>query len=107
VRIVGEFDDGGLMKTFGASGVGLFPAPLTVREEIERRYGVEMVGVMAGVTERYYAISTERRATDPQVVKILASADRLLADPARSARVAPAAPSTTKAASAQPRKRGR
>lgn len=80
VRIVGEFDDGGLMKTFGASGVGAFPAPLTIRTEIEQLYGVELVGVLDGMTERYYAISTERRATDPQVVKLLALADRLLTD---------------------------
>lgn len=79
-RIVGEFDDGGLMKTFGASGIGCFPAPLTVRSEIERLYGVELVGVMEGVTERYYAISTERRATDPQVVRLLALADELLSE---------------------------
>ncbi|KFN45246.1 LysR family transcriptional regulator [Arenimonas metalli] len=80
VRIVGEFDDGGLMKTFGASGIGAFPAPLTVRIEIERLYGVELVGVLEGVTERYYAISTERRATDPQVVRLLALADNLLSE---------------------------
>ena len=79
-RIVGEFDDGGLMKTFGASGIGAFPAPLTVRSEIERLYGVELVGVLEGVTERYYAISTERRATDPQVVRLLALADELLSE---------------------------
>lgn len=80
VRIVGEFDDGGLMKTFGASGIGAFPAPLTVRSEIERLYGVELVGVLEGVTERYYAMSTERRATDPQVVRLLALADELLSE---------------------------
>lgn len=106
VRIVGEFDDGGLMKTFGASGVGLFPAPLTMREEIEKRYGVELVGVMDGVTERYYAISTERRATDPQVVKILASADRLLADSGRATRPAQAAAPAAKAGTRQPSKPG-
>ena len=82
VRIVGEFDDGGLMKTFGASGIGAFPAPLTVRGEIERLYGVELIGVMEGVTERYYAISTERRATDPQVVRLLALADEMLSESA-------------------------
>lgn len=82
VRIVGEFDDGGLMKTFGASGIGAFPAPLTVRGEIERLYGVELIGVMEGVTERYYAISTERRATDPQVVRLLALAEELLSESA-------------------------
>ena len=79
VRVVGEFDDGGLMKTFGASGAGAFPAPMAVREEIERLYGVELVGLMDGLTERYYAISTERRATDPQVLQVLALGDRLFA----------------------------
>jgi len=80
VRIVGEFDDGGLMKTFGASGAGAFPAPVAVRSEIERQYGVEFVGDVEGPTERYYAISTERRATDPQVLKILALASDMLSD---------------------------
>lgn len=80
VRVVGEFDDGGLMKTFGASGAGAFPAPMAVRAEIEHLYGVELVGPMEGLTERYYAISTERRATDPQVLKILALAENLLSD---------------------------
>ncbi len=80
VRIVGEFDDGGLMKTFGASGAGAFPAPVAVRSEIERQYGVEFVADVEGPTERYYAISTERRATDPQVLKILALASDMLSD---------------------------
>lgn len=78
-HIVGEFDDGGLMKTFGASGAGAFPAPMAVRKEIERLYGVRLVGLLDGVNERYYAISTERRATDPEVVKILALGGSLLA----------------------------
>ncbi len=89
VRVVGEFDDGGLMKTFGASGAGAFPAPLAVRAEIERLYGVELVGRLDGLAERYYAISTERRATDPQVLKILALAQDLLSDSERKL-VAPA-----------------
>lgn len=80
VRVVGEFDDGGLMKTFGASGAGVFPAPVAVRHEIERLYGVECVGQLDGVTERYYAISTERRATDPEVREILALAGSALAE---------------------------
>jgi LysR family transcriptional activator of nhaA len=100
VRIVGEFDDGGLMKTFGASGIGAFPAPLTLRSEIERLYGVELVGVLEGVTERYYAISTERRATDPQVVRLLALADELLSE-------APAPVPTCRTAKAGPRKTSR
>jgi LysR family transcriptional activator of nhaA len=103
VRVVGEFDDGGLMKTFGASGVGAFPAPLTVRDEIERLYGVELVGVLEGVTERYYAISTERRATDPQVVKLLALADSLLSEPTRTSKGNP--PITARAAAKSARRK--
>ncbi len=87
VRVVGEFDDGGLMKTFGASGAGAFPAPLAVREEIERLYGVELVGPLEGLSERYYAISTERRATDPRVVKILQLAEGLLSAKTSQARI--------------------
>jgi LysR family transcriptional activator of nhaA len=83
-RVVGEFDDGGLMKTFGASGAGAFAAPLAVREEIERLYDVELVGVLEGLSERYYALSTERRATDPQVVRILQRAEDFLTDPHRT-----------------------
>lgn len=79
VRVVGEFDDGGLMKTFGAYGAGAFPAPMAVREEVERIYGVEQVGVMEGLTERYYAISTERRATDPHVLRVLSLGGAILA----------------------------
>lgn len=78
VRIVGEFDDGGLMKTFGAAGAGAFPAPLAMRGEIERLHGAEFVGHLDGLSERYYAISTERRATDPQVLRILALAGDIL-----------------------------
>lgn len=80
-RVVGEFDDGDLMKTFGATGAGAFAAPMAVRDEIQRLYDVELVGLLDGLTERYYAISTERRATDPQVVKILALAENILSDP--------------------------
>jgi LysR family transcriptional activator of nhaA len=78
VRVVGEFDDGGLMKAFGASGAGAFAAPLAVRAEIERLYGVALVAPLEAVKERYYAISTERRATDPQVLKVLALAEAVL-----------------------------
>ncbi len=84
VRVVGEFDDGGLMKAFGGQGVGAFPAPLAVRGEVERLYGVEMVGELDGLTERYYAISTERRATDPQVVDVLAQGGHVLSDLSRT-----------------------
>lgn len=102
VRVVGEFDDGGLMKTFGASGAGAFPAPVAVREEIERRYGVQLVGALEGLSERYYAISTERRATDPHVVKILALAEGVLSDAPSRARAIKPSNAKAKRRSSQP-----
>ena len=84
------------MKTFGASGAGAFPAPLAVRPEIERLYGVELVDIMEGLSERYYAISTERRATDPQVVKILALAEDVLSDAPSRANIQQLSTSTSR-----------
>ena len=43
-HIVGEFDDTALMKTFGQAGVGISPTPTVIGEEVERQYGVEIVG---------------------------------------------------------------
>ena len=81
-RVVGEFDDSALMKAFGAAGVGSFPAPMAVRAEIERNYGVRLVALAEGLTERYYAISTERRAIHPITRRVLEHAGATL-DPLR------------------------
>ncbi len=64
-QICGEFDDGALMKAFGAAGAGVFIAPTAVAAEVERIYGVERIGESADIQERYYAISTQRRFTHP------------------------------------------
>lgn len=77
-RIVGEFDDSALMKAFGAAGSGLFPAPLALRDEIERHYDSSLLGVADGVSQRYYAISNERRVSHPAVSAIVGAAGVLL-----------------------------
>lgn len=71
-----EFDDSALMKTFGREGVGLFPAPLAIRKEIERQYGVRLIGILPNVKERFYAISVERRLRHPAIIAISTSAKR-------------------------------
>lgn len=82
-RIVGEFDDAALMKAFGRAGTGIFTAPLAIRAEVERSYGVTMMGIAETVKESYYAISVKRRVTHPAVRMIIESANILLeADPA-------------------------
>jgi LysR family transcriptional activator of nhaA len=79
-RIVGDFDDSALVKAFGAAGAGVFPAPLALRDEVERRYDSVLIGVADGVLESYYAISNERRVSHPAVSAIVAAAGRMLAE---------------------------
>ncbi len=62
-HVVGEFDDSALLKSFAHGGVGGFFAPLVVQERLKSAYGAQLVGPCAGLRDRYYAISLERRAT--------------------------------------------
>ena len=70
-RIVGEFEDSALLKTFGASGMGVFPAADWVHEDLVARYGVERVGPCEGVVEHYFAIGTEKKVQHPLVQRLL------------------------------------
>jgi LysR family transcriptional activator of nhaA len=69
-RIVGEVDDSALLKSFGQQGVGFFAAPSPLAKEIERQYQVQRLGVAAGVRERVYALTLDRRLRHPAVVAI-------------------------------------
>jgi LysR family transcriptional activator of nhaA len=73
-RIVGEFDDSALMKAFGQSGIGIFIAPSVIADEVQRQYGVEAIGQTDDVTERFYAITVERKLRHPAVVAVSDSA---------------------------------
>jgi LysR family transcriptional activator of nhaA len=68
--IVGEFEDSALLTTFGRAGLGLFPAPSVLGEDIAAQLGAEPVGVLDEVREQYYAISNERRIRHPAVEAI-------------------------------------
>ena len=59
-----------LMKAFGQDGLGIFPAPSTIEEEVCRQYGVSVVGRLQDERERFYAISLERRFQHPAVTAI-------------------------------------
>ncbi len=68
--IVGEFDDSALMSAFGQAGSGIFPAPLTVSQEVIQQYDVIEVGQTLEIRERFFAISVERRLSHPAVVAV-------------------------------------
>jgi len=73
-RVVAEIEDGALMKTFGEAGLGLFFASSAIEREVCRQYKVRPVGRLADVSERYYAITPERRIKHPGVAAITAEA---------------------------------
>ena len=77
-RVVGEFDDSALMKTFGQRGAGVFIGPTVLESEIETQYRVKTFGRTQEIIEEFFAISVERRLTHPCVVAITEAArDRL------------------------------
>jgi LysR family transcriptional activator of nhaA len=69
-RVVAEFEDSALLKVFGADGAGIFPAPSVMEAEVQRQYGVSVIGRAPEVRERFYAISVERKLKNPAVVAI-------------------------------------
>lgn len=60
-RVVGEFDDSALLKVFGSAGYGVFAAPESIRQTIEKQLGVEAVGQLDGAEIEFFAISRDRR----------------------------------------------
>jgi len=73
-RIRGEFQDSALLKAFGQLGAGVFPGPSIIEEEIQRQYGVEVVGRLDEVRESFFAITVERRLHHPAVQVIYRAA---------------------------------
>lgn len=75
---VGEFEDGALLNVFGQGGAGIFAAPSVVEDALASQYGVEVIGRVEEVRERFYAISAERDIQHPAVVAITETARRQL-----------------------------
>ena len=78
-RLMGEFDDGALMKAFGQAGAGIFPGPALLADEICRHYDVHRIGEVSEIREAFWLISAERRVTHPAIRTVLESARAVLA----------------------------
>lgn len=68
--VVGEFDDSALMTSFGAAGVGIFPAPSVVETDISERYGLSVLGAPGKVKQEFYAVTADRKIKHPAVQAI-------------------------------------
>lgn len=67
-RIAGEFDDSALMKSFGEAGLGVFPSPAAIADEVVFHYQVARIGQTDEIRERYFAITVERHVKHPAVL---------------------------------------
>ena len=70
-RIVAEFGDSALMKSFGQEGAGLFAVPTSVRAVVESTYRVVNVHEMPNIKEQIYAVVMPARKSNPAVTAIL------------------------------------
>lgn len=86
-RIVGEFDDSALVKSFVQGGAGVFAAPAAIEAEIVRQYRVQVVGRTSSLHARFYVLSMERHIKHPAVMAITERArTSLFSEPARTPR---------------------
>ena len=81
-RVRGEFEDSSLMEVFGQAGAGVFAAPTAVAGEVQRQFGVRVLGRVESIRERYYAISVEKTLRHPAVIALAAGAQQRLLGPA-------------------------
>lgn len=72
--IVGEFADSALLKVFGQAGKGIIAVPSVSEKEVADYYHLHSIGLADGISERFYAISPERKIQHPAVAAICNSA---------------------------------
>lgn len=65
--VVGEFDDSATMFSLGHAGVGVFPAPSIIEDEVSGRMDMHLIGRLPRVRERFYAITLDESPTHPAV----------------------------------------
>ena len=70
-RVVGEFEDSALLATFGAAGMGVFPATELIHDKLTSRYDVKRLGPCDGVEEHFFAIGTDKKVLHPLVQRLL------------------------------------
>ncbi len=76
-RIAGEFQDSALLKAFGQAGVGVFAAPAAIADSIADQYAVEEIGRTDAVRERFYAVTAERRISNPAIAALTKAGRRI------------------------------
>ena len=69
-RVLGEFEDGALMKVMASDGRGFIPVPTLVAQEAVDRFSLRIIGLTEKCREQFYAITVDRRIHHPAVAVI-------------------------------------
>ncbi len=77
-RVVGEFEDGELLREFGTAGFGIFVVPTMVEQPLVRLYQLKALGRSDAVRARVYGVSPQRRVEHPAAAAIIDAARRQL-----------------------------
>jgi LysR family transcriptional regulator, transcriptional activator of nhaA len=77
--IVGECEDSALLQAFAQEGLGLFPVPTILEAEVRQQLGVDILGRVKAVRQRFYAITTEREVKHPAIVAMVRHARQVFA----------------------------
>ncbi len=78
--IVAEFEDSALLKVFGQAGEGVFPVPTAIESMVKKQLGVQLVGRVPEVLDKFYAISAEKRVQHAATLVIVKQARNRLFD---------------------------
>ena len=70
-RVVGEFEDSALLVTFGAAGMGLFPAAELIDDKLSAGFELQRLASCGAVEEHFFAIATEKKVLHPLVQRLL------------------------------------
>jgi LysR family transcriptional activator of nhaA len=70
-NVAGEFEDSALLKTFAASGFGIFPAGDIIAKDLRETYHIEMIGMCEDLYEYFYAIRSEKKIQHPLIEAII------------------------------------
>ncbi len=70
-NIAGEFEDSALLKTFAASGLGVFPAGEIIKKDLKETYQMDMMGKCKDIHEYFYAIRPDKKIQHPLVQAII------------------------------------
>lgn len=73
-RIIGEFEDAALMKIMATEGQGFTVVPSIIDREAQSRYQLRVIGRTEKCRDSFYAITAERRISNPLVTTITESA---------------------------------